>query len=356
MKICFVTSTLISGGSERVMSLLANRFVEDGYDVEIINLNQHVVFYHIDSRVSLLFAEDEVGRSPVKKLKWLRKYVKQTRPDVVVPFMEAVYCFTLCALVGVDVPVVSSERIDPRKSPFLRNILRRVFLPLTDWLVVQTQDIKDFYPRFIQKKTSIIYNPVSEKVFNLPDVEKTDMLISVGKLDDQKNHSLLINAFAKVAQDFPSWKLVIYGEGPLRDSLELIVDSLQLQGRVLLPGRSEHVIEEMNKSKIFVFSSNYEGMSNAILEAVCVGLPVVTTNVSGAKELVQDGGYVVPIKSEEHLVQSMRSLMKDSALRKEMGEKNKIRAFDYKIDRIYREWVEVISNIVKNNGRINKKV
>lgn len=356
MKICFVTSTLISGGSERVMSLLANRFAEDGYDVEIINLNQHIVFYPIDSRVTLLFAEDEVGNCPVKKLKWLRRYVKQTRPDVVVPFMEAVYCFTLCALVGVDVPVVSSERIDPRKSPFLRNILRRVFLPLTDWLVVQTQDIKDFYPRFIQKKTSIIYNPVSEKVFNLPDVEKTDTLISVGKLDDQKNHALLINAFAKVAQDFPSWKLVIYGEGPLRDSLELIVDSLQLQGRVLLPGRSDRVIEEMNKSKIFVFSSNYEGMSNAILEAVCVGLPVVTTNVSGAKELVQEGGYVVPIKSEEHLVQSMRSLMNDNALRKEMGVKNKARACDYKIDRIYREWVEVINNIVKNNGRTNKKV
>ena len=181
-------------------------------------------------------------------------------------------------------------------------------------------------------------------------------MISVGKLDDQKNHALLISAFAKVASDFPSWRLVIYGEGPLRDSLQLIVDSLQLSDRIILPGRSEHVIEEMNKSKIFVFSSNYEGMSNAILEAVCVGLPVVTTNVSGAKELVRDGGYVVPIKSEEHLVQSMRSLMKDSALRKEMGEKNKTRAFDYKIDRIYREWVEVINNIVKNNGMTNKKV
>lgn len=336
-----------------MMSLMANRFAEDGYDVEIINLNQHIVFYPIDSRVSLLFAEDEVGSSPVKKLKWLRRYVKQTRPDVVVPFMEAVYCFTLCALVGVGVPVVSSERIDPRKSPFLRNILRRVFLPLTDWLVVQTQDIKDFYPRFIQKKTSIIYNPVSDKVFNLPDVEKTDTLISVGKLDDQKNHALLIKSFAKVAQDFPTWKLVIYGEGPLRESLQLTIDHLQLTDRVLLLGRSEHVIEEMNKSKVFVFSSNYEGMSNAILEAVCVGLPVVTTNVSGAKELVQDGGYVVPIKSEEHLVQAMRSLMNDSALRKEMGEKNKGRAHIYIIDSIYSEWEALFKSIVLNNKDIN---
>ena len=349
MKICFVTSTLISGGSERVMSLLANRFAEDGYEVEIININKHVVFYPIDSRIVLRFAEDEVGTSVLKKLLWLRRYVKKNRPDVVIPFMEAVYCFTLIALIGCKVQVISSERIDPRKSPFLRNILRRIILPLTDWLVVQTQDIKAFYPRFIQKKTSIIYNPVSEQVFNLPQVEKEDVVISVGKLDDQKNHALLIRAFSKVAQDFPTWKLIIYGEGPLRDSLQIIINSLELTGRVLMPGRSNRVIEEMNRSKIFAFSSNYEGMSNAILEAVCVGLPVVTTNVSGAEELVQDGGYVVPIGSETQLVESLRSLMDDSSLRSQMGEQNKKRAHEYDIDLIYRQWESLIKEVVSKS-------
>ena len=348
MRICFVTSTLISGGSERVMSLLANRFAQDGYDVEIININKHIVFYPIDSRINLRFAEDDVGTSVFKKLLWLRRYIKQTRPDVVVPFMEAVYCFTLIALIGCKVPVVSSERIDPRKSPFLRNILRRIILPLTDWLVVQTQDIKQFYPRFIQKRTSIIYNPVSDQVFHLPEVEKEDVVISVGKLDDQKNHALLINAFSKVAQDFPTWKLIIYGEGPLRDSLQILINSLELTDRVLLPGRSNRVIEEMNRSKIFAFSSNYEGMSNAILEAVCVGLPVVTTNVSGAEELVQDGGYVVPIGSEKQLVESLRSLMDDSNLRNLMGMNNKKSAHAYDIDLIYRQWESLIKNVVSN--------
>ena len=330
------------------MSLLANRFAEDGYDVEIININKHIVFYPIDSRIVLRFAEDEVGTSVLKKLLWLRRYIKQIRPDVVVPFMEAVYCFTLIALIGCKVPVISSERIDPRKSPFLRNVLRKIILPLTDWLVVQTQDIKKFYPRFIQKKTSIIYNPVSDQVFHLPEVEKEDVVISVGKLDDQKNHALLINAFSKVARDFPTWKLIIYGEGPLRDSLQIIINSLELTDRVLLPGRSNRVIEEMNRAKIFAFSSNYEGMSNAILEAVCVGLPVVTTNVSGAEELVQDGGYVVPIGSEKQLVESLRSLMADSSLRNLMGANNKKRAHAYDIDLIYQQWESVIKDVVSN--------
>lgn len=348
MRIFFVTSTLTSGGSERVMSLLANRFAEDKYEVEIINLNQHIVFYPIDSRIKLTFAEDEVGASVIKKIVWLRKYIKRTRPDVVIPFMEAVYCFTLFSLMGCRIPIISSERIDPQRSPFLRNILRRIFLPLTDWLVVQTQDIKNFYPHFIQKKTSVIYNPVTEQVFHLQEVTKEDVVISVGKLDDQKNHALLIRAFSKLAEQFPSWKLVIFGEGPLRSDLEKLIDSLGMQGRILFPGRCDNVIEEMNKSRIFAFSSNYEGMSNAILEAVSVGLPVVTTNVSGAYELVKDGGYVIPIGSEKLMVESLMTLMNSESLRKEFGEKNKSRAKEFELNMIFKQWESLIVNIVSN--------
>ena len=322
MQICFVTSTLTSGGSERVMSLLANQLAKRGHKVEIVNLNQHIVFYPIDEHIKLSFAEDEIGGSILKKILWLRKHVKVEKPDVVVPFMEAVYCVTLLALIGLKVPVISSERIDPRYSPHLRNILRRIFLPLTTHLVVQTEDIKAFYPKFIQKKSSIIYNPISETVFHLQEEPKQDVIINVGKLDEQKNQQLLIRAFARIADEFPEWKLVIYGEGPERRALEKLIaslnendsylntkvteelmvngeglmvngdwlmvngerlmvndDRLKISSRILLPGRSEKVIEEMNRAKVFAFSSDYEGMSNAIMEAVCVGLPIVTTNV-----------------------------------------------------------------------------
>ena len=91
MKICFVTATLTSGGSERVMSLVANQLAKRGHDVEIVNLNKHIVFYPIHEDVHLSFAEDEVGSSIVNKILWLRKRVKAEKPDVVIPFMEAVY-------------------------------------------------------------------------------------------------------------------------------------------------------------------------------------------------------------------------------------------------------------------------
>ena len=349
MKICFVTATLTSGGSERVMSLVANQLAVRGHEVEIVNLNKHIVFYPIHQNVHLSFAEDEVGSSIIRKICWLRKHVKKEKPDVVIPFMEAVYCVTLLALIGIKVPVISSERIDPRKSPFIRNILRRIFLPLTTHLVVQTQDIKAFYPKFIQKRTSIIYNPVSETVFHLQEEPKENTIISVGKLDGQKNQKLLINAFARIADKFPEWKLVIYGEGRERESLESLVSSFksQVSRRILLPGRCETVIEEMNKAKVFAFSSDFEGMSNAILEAVCVGLPVVTTNVSGAAELVKDGegGFVVPIRDGKALADALRTILLDEKLREKMAQENKARAKEFKLDMIVDQWESLILHI-----------
>ena len=347
-KIVFVTSTLTSGGAERVISLLANSLSKRGHIVEIVNLNKHIVFYNIVPEIKLVFAEDEVGTSLVKKCLWFRKYIKRDKPDIVIPFMEAVYCVTLLSLIGVNVPVLSSERIDPRKSPFIRNVLRRLILPLTDWLVVQTEEIKAFYPNFIRKKTSVIYNPVSEIVFHLEEEPKANVIISVGKLDYQKNQKLLISSFAKISHDHPSWNLVIYGEGPLRKQLESQIISEKMQNKVFLPGRCETVIQEMNRAKVFAFSSDFEGMSNAILEAVCVGLPVVTTNVSGATELVKDGagGFVVPIKDEQQMAVALSRIMSDEILMAKMAEYNKQQAHRYQQDVIVNQWETLINCVV----------
>ena len=348
MKIVFVTSTLTSGGAERVISLLANCLSDRGHFVEIINLNKHIVFYQFSPQVRLVFAEDEVGKSLVKKSLWLRRHVKNEKPDIVIPFMEAVYCVTLLSLVGVNIPILSSERIDPRKSPFIRNVLRRLILPLTDWLVVQTEEIKSFYPGFIRKKTSVIYNPVSEKVFSCVPMVRKDVIISIGKMDAQKNQTMLIKAFGKIADKFPSYQLVIYGEGPLRDSLQLTIDSLQLSERVLLPGKTDQIIDRLNEAKLFCFSSNFEGMSNAIIEAICVGLPVVTTAVSGSKELIDEGhgGYITEIGNEDQFAIVMERLLSDENAMRLMGEYNKCKSYLFKQDTIVDEWECLISNII----------
>ena len=370
-RITFVTANLGSGGAERVISLLANEFCKKGHDVEIIFFRDRLIFYELDSRIKIVVIGEECHSNAMwRKMLWLRKYVKESKPDVVIPFRVSVYTTVLFSLLGVSIPVISSERIDPHIPDPFWNMLRKSLLPFTTHLVVQTNYIKSYYPRFIQKKTSVIYNPVREEVFSLPRTssltpnpspkcegsikseERLNRIISVARLDPQKNQKMMIRAFAKIADYFPDWQLVIFGEGPLRSSLELIVKSLQLEGRVLLPGSTEHVIDELRKSKIFCFSSDYEGLSNSMIEALCVGLPIVTTNVSGTEDIIVDGenGFVVPINDEDAMVHSLRVLMADEQLVMEMGERNRQKAHIFSIDGIYTQWEEIIQSVVRDDN------
>lgn len=352
MRITFLLASLGSGGAERVVSLLANKMVERGHQVEIICLKFNDVYYQTDSRVKVTLAMEQT-QNRLTEVYWLRKYLKKQNPDVVIPFTEGVYCFTILSLLGTGIPIIASERLDPAAMSPIRKFLKRLLLPYADWLVVQTQSIKDYFPKSIQKKTSIIYNPVNEESLSpaLPSREgRLNRIISVGRLYPQKNQAMMIRAFAKVADEFPDWQLVIYGEGPLRAELESLVSSFKLQDRVLLPGRTEHVIEELRKSKIFCMSSDYEGMSNSMIEAICVGLPIISTKVSGTEELIKDGenGLLVEIGDESCMGDCMSNLMSSSVCRENMSIRNKKRAGLFDIDYIVNQWMELM-NYVKAN-------
>lgn len=350
MKIVFLLSSLGSGGAERVVSLLANKMVAQGHQMEIICLKFNDVYYQTDPRVKVTLAMKQT-KNRLTEVFWLRKYLKKQNPDVVIPFTEGVYCFTILSLLGTGIPIIASERLDPAAMSKTRKILKRLLLPFADWLVVQTQSIKEYFPKSIQKKTSIIYNPVNEESLSpaLPLREgRQNRIISVGRLYPQKNQAMMIRAFAKVAAEFPDWQLVIFGEGPLRESLELIVESLEMKDRVLLPGRTEHVVEELRKSKIFCMSSDYEGMSNAMIEAICVGLPIVTTDVSGVKELLDNGknGVIVPCGDVDELSKTFLELMNNERLMEEYSKNSYSKRELFRIDSIVNQWEQLILQVI----------
>lgn len=351
MRITFVAANLNSGGAERVMSLLANQFIKSGYEVEFIFLKKDIRFYPLLKQVKVKVAEKECDSdSLIKKLLWMRKYIGNNKPDAIFAFRIAIYSVTLLTLLGVKVPVIASERNDPRFYSLAWKAIQAALLPLANHFVVQTQHIKDYFPKFIQKKTDIIFNPVTEKVFSLPIVPKEKRIISVGRLHSQKNQKMMIEAFARMSDDFPEWKLVIYGEGPERDSLESLVSSFRFQvsSRISLPGRSENIIDELNKSEIFAFSSDYEGMSNAVVEAFCVGLPIITTRVSGTEDIITDGknGYLLERNDVTGMEKAMRKLMGDENLRKKMGDINKSKSDIFNMNNIFKQWEKVLKKIV----------
>lgn len=361
MKIIYLLASLGSGGAERVVSLLANRMCEDGHDIQIVCLKYNDVYYTLHDKIKVVAATEHASNR-IMELFWLRKYIQKEKPDVVIPFTEGVYCFTILALLGTRIPIIASERLDPAAMSLPRKFLKRLLLPYADWLVVQTESIKAYFPKRIQKKTSVIYNPVNEEAIENHRMDsrvqslnaassvqssKQNRIISVARLYPQKNQKMMIEAFARIADEFPDWQLVIFGEGPLRSSLELLVKSLQLEGRVLLPGRTEHVIEELRKSKIFCLSSDYEGMSNSMIEAICVGLPIVSTKVSGTKELVEEKGtgLLVELNDVDSMAIALKKLIGDDSLRKEMCVNGKNAAKLFKLETIIANWYQLIGQL-----------
>ena len=351
MKIIYTLASLGSGGAERVVSLLANKMDEMGHEVEIICLKYDDVYYQTNDSIKVVYGKGQ-AKNNLSELFWLRKHIVQEKTDVVIAFTEGVYCFTIAALMGTKIPVIASERLDPSAMTWKRNLLKRLLLPYVDWLVVQTRTIKEYFPKRIQKKTTVIFNPVS--LSSSPkgegsgkSEEKMNRIISVARLFPQKNQEMMIRAFAMIANEYPEWELVIYGEGPLRDKLEELVSILNLQGKVLLPGRTDHVIEELQKSKVFCLSSDYEGMSNSMIEAICVGLPIVSTNVSGTEELIEDGvnGYVVPIHGVKEMSLALSKIMSDESLMIQMGETNLLKSSRFELNAIVDEWMSLIAKV-----------
>lgn len=403
MKIFFILSSLGSGGSERVVSLLANKFANTSdfgrshemafpaqCEVEIVCLLFNDYYYKVDKNVKVTFlqnvsspereneaiTDNELQSSKgqinivsdtmctFKKMGWLRKHVKKEKPNVVIAFTEGVYCFTIAALAGTNTKIISSERNDPKFMNWKRNALKRIFLPYTEWLVVQTESIrKQFMWGGLKRKTSVIVNPVRDEVFNngmatfvhtkspsnLPLQLPTNNIISVARLFPQKNQAMLIKAFAKVSDKYPSWSLVVYGEGPERKSLEALINRLQLKDKIMLCGTSKDIIQEMRNSQIFALSSDYEGMSNAMIEAVCTGLPVVSTKVSGTDELVKEGenGYVVPIGDVDAFANALDKLMSNNERLQQFSLKSLELAENFRTDNIVKEWMNIILKITR---------
>ena len=160
----------------------------------------------------------------------------------------------------------------------------------------------------------------------------------------QKDQALLIEAFAELRADFPDVSLTIYGEGPSRPGLEQLVREKKLEERVFLPGNEPEVFERIADAQVFALSSRYEGMPNALIEAMCLGLPAVSTRVSGAVDLIREGenGLLTDVGSKEQLTEALRRLLGDAALRRRLAENAVALNETLQADAILDQWTEVI--------------
>lgn len=321
---------------ERVMSLLANNFSEQS-DTEV-----HLVLIGICRRIDYPLSDSVIVHRPsftfsnirrrvdtFRTMLYIRKEIKSIDPDTILSFGEMWNSMVLLSLKGLSYPVYVSDRSQPEKDlGRLQNYLRRKLYPNAAGFIAQTSRSKDIcIENRWNSNVKVIGNPV-RKVEPDPEIEKENIVLTVGRLIRTKHVDQLIDIFASI--DNPDWKLVIVGGDAkklnLSDDLQQKVNELKMNGRILLEGQQKDVDRYYNRSKLFAFTSSSEGFPNVIGEALSAGLPVVAYDcVAGPSDMIEDGsnGFLVPLFNQDKFKDKLKQLMIDVDTRNRLGKNAK---------------------------------
>lgn len=358
-KIMFVIPRMGGGGAERVVANIANSLSERNYEVRIITLVSKESFYPLKDNVVINSLNCIVDRtSKLRTLRsmaqnfprafyYIRKEIKNFKPDCVISMLiEADILTHFVKLSGLKFKHICSERNDPsRRNKYIIKYLNHIYKNC-DIFVCQGKRVSEFYSGIPSNKIAIIPNPIDTRLIPKSVEESTEMkIVAVGRLDPQKNFSMLIDSFYDISDDFPNCTLTIYGEGFMRGELEKKIVSYNLDNKVFLPGSIKDVLDKIKGSSLFVMSSNFEGFPNSLVEAMAVGLPVISTdfNTGIARDLIgENNGRVVPVNDREALGNAIRELMSDYNLRGKMRIENRKIANKLNIEKIIDEWEEIL--------------
>lgn len=347
-KIVIVSHSAGGGGAERVSTLVANYFVEKNYDVHFYAIHSDKREYPLSDNIHYVY-DKVIGKNKrLKQIKrsWnLRKYIYDNQIDVMISF---VYLEGLFLVGSHKVKKIYSLRNDPTSfynhgiNKWLRSLLYRD----ADYVVFQTPDARNYFDEKTREHGVLIANPLKDDLpYWKPQAHKKEIVVAC-RINAQKNLSMLLDAFHIVCQTRSDYKLMIYGEGELRESLQKYAQQLGLSDNVIFHGFSNNIHEIMSNSSIYVSSSDYEGISNSMLEALAIGIPTVCTDcpVGGARMFIQSGenGFLVPVGDSMAMAEKLLVLMSDEALQKQFSrESQKIRDILIK-EKIYGEWEKLL--------------
>lgn len=344
------------GGAQRVVANLVQYFSEQRISTVLVNdfkLEDSKPQYTVNPAVKRYYLRDclngNVLLKNIERIVHLRRIIKEEKPDVVLSFLGRPNERMLLATIGLRTKKIVSVRNDPNHEYSSRGFFKwfaRNLFRLADGCVFQTEDAACYFPESVQKKATIILNPVDLKFFNITRSKHPQNIVTVGRLEAQKNQELLIKAFAEISKDFPDEKLIIYGEGSLKSELEKLCQKLQIENKVKVPGNISDVEIALSNAKIFVLPSNYEGLPNALMEAMAVGIPCISTDCpcGGPKILAKKNNalQLIPVNDKNSLVAVLRTFLQESEVREFFAENAKDRAESFRPKQILIQWKQYL--------------
>lgn len=374
MKIMFSIGTLSSGGAERVVCNLSN-YLNKFHDIHIVSVKKTDIAYTLDSNISIDFLDnreeisydklmnkrilDKIKRiiRNLRRVRKLKNIIKKNKPEIIVSFLPEPNFLNLILKSKFKIPIIISIRNDPKEEykSNLYNRLMKKYYPQADAIVYQTEEAKNFFRNIIGNNViqEIIPNPINEEFIERPykGIRKK-IIVTVGRLQEQKNHKLLIDAFEKVSNQIPDYKLVIYGDGNKKQELETYIKSKNLLDKVMLAGNTKEVKKHIYDASLFILSSDYEGMPNALIEAMALGLPVISTDCpcGGPKFLIDNGknGILVKVKDVEAMSKAILKVLENKNYADYLSMNASKIAETLNPTKINNEWKKIIEKIGKN--------
>lgn len=357
-KIVFYIGSLAKGGAERVVVNLASALQKSGHQVLLVTSVKLEEEYPLPEGVRRIVTYqklEEVGknriRNFIKRCILQRRVWKTERPDVIISFIGKNNAMALITSWGLKIPVLVSVRGEPHEeydNQALKLCARYLFCRASG-VILQTEDSKEFFVPKVVKKAVVLPNPLNP-VFVEGEAaciqRNKKRIIMVGRIDANKNQKLVIDAFNRLTSRFPEFILEIWGKGEDREQLLAYVKEKGLEEKVFLPGTTEKVRDKLKESSLYILSSNTEGMPNALMEAMAMGLPVISTDCpcGGPKMLIESGvnGLLVPVDDVEAMTEAMEQLMGNEELARKMGERALEIREKLHPDRVNEQWKNYI--------------
>ncbi len=352
-------NSLHKGGAERVFAQLADRFAAGGYRTILVTsykdpgreeypLSDQVIRYNMEPERK---KESRIKRN-ISRIAALRKLCISSEADLLISCMQEPNFRSMVATAGLPVKrIVSVCTVAEMEYPGkLGWFVGKVLMPMAEGCVFQTEEEKQWFPERLQKKSRIIMNQVSESFFRVRHSGPRKNLVSVGRLTAPKNQKMLIRAFSKIAPKTEE-NLLFYGEGELRKELQELIDSLGMAQRIKLMGSSADVANQIKDAKGFVMCSTFEGLPNALLEAMALGLPCVSTDCrGGGPAMVIDSevnGLLVPPEDEKALADAMLRILENPEDAERMGANARKTAESFRPETVFEQWRQFAEETMK---------
>lgn len=362
--VLFITNSLSFGGAAKMLTFVAESLSKRGYNVSIASLNSTTNYASIYRRSvpdSIRVYESLTGgqASAKEKINFVYDIAKKQKADIIIGFTEIPNVISRIVGAMLRIPSIMSERGDPKRFGLGKGFKNWLVLQLINGSrggVFQTEGARDFYGKGLKKRGVVIPNPIfiNGEIPSVKRSERTKTVVSVGRFDNmQKRYDIMIDAFKIFSEKHADYILKLYGKGDDEEQIKSWVNELGLCDKVKFMGLTTQPMQDIAKDGIFLITSDFEGISNSLLEAMAVGLPCVSTDHTpgGARFLIQDheNGLLAPIGDASALAKAMCEFAENPELAEKCGAnaKDVVNRFDPK--RIADMWEEYIDRLVKKS-------